>query len=209
MNLSEYDRPDGVTDDDVFKQFLMTLIPKIRVIFNLVKKYITGKLSMVEMVHYLEPFLIYSNDLTYMQYTDFNKFIREKIGEYNKTYVEYSRAFSSLKTMNIQTKYKNELFEILNDNPDIRNIVFNTYGLEERAVLYKLTSSEFLKKIKLDDYGNVFNTGVAFSNLELMYPDELNGIFKADKDSLKEQMERNMASDTKNYFSYYYSHSYF
>jgi hypothetical protein len=195
LNLSEYQKPEGITEVDIYNHFLKIIIPKIRVIFNLVKKYIKGKLSMIEMVHYLEPFLIYSNDLTYMQYTDFNKFIKEKIGEYNKTYIEYNRAFSSLKTMNVKTKYTNKLFEILNDNPDIRNIVFNTYGLEDQATLYKLSSSEFLKKITLDDYGNVFNTGVAFSNLELMYPDELNGIFKADKDSLKEQLEKNKGDD--------------
>ena len=37
---------------------------------RLVKKYIKGRLSMVEVINYLEPFLIYPDDLTYKQYVD-------------------------------------------------------------------------------------------------------------------------------------------
>ena len=51
------------------------------------KKYITGKLSIVEVVSYLEPFLIYSDDLTYMQYVEIIDFINEKISEFNKKFI--------------------------------------------------------------------------------------------------------------------------
>jgi hypothetical protein len=59
-----------------------------------------------------------------------------------------------------------------------------------------MSSSELLKKVTLDDYGNLFNNAVAFSNMELMYPDELKSIFQADKDALKAQLEKNAAEDT-------------
>ena len=195
LDLSQFERPEGITNLDIYEHFLKIIIPKIRTIFNLVKKYIKGSLSMVKVINYLEPFLIYSNDLTYMQYIEFNKFIRDKIKDYNKTYVEYSRAFSVIKTMNIKAVYQNKFFEILNDNPDIRAIVFGAYDFEDKQKLYKMSSSVFLKKIRLTDYGNLFNTGVAFSNLQLMYPDELNSIFEADKNSIKDQLERDTAED--------------
>jgi hypothetical protein len=57
----------NITNIDIYNQFLKIIIPKIRVLFNLTKKYIKGKLSMVDLISYMEPFLIYSNDLTYMQ----------------------------------------------------------------------------------------------------------------------------------------------
>ena len=151
---------------------------------------------MVNIISYLEPFLVYSNDLTYKQYIDFNEFIKQKIGEYNKNYVEYSRAFSVLKNMRIQTKYSNDFFEMFDNNPDIRWIVFEEYSLQDRAKLYAMSSSELLKKVTVDDYGNLFNNAVAFSNIELMYPDELKSIFQADKDALKAQLEKNAAEDT-------------
>ena len=195
LNLSSFERPEGVTNLEIYEHFLKIIIPKIRIIFNLVKKYIGGSLSMVNIISYLEPFLVYSNDLTYKQYIDFNEFIKQKIGEYNKNYVEYSRAFSVLKNMKIKTKYTNEFFEIFNDNPDIRGIVFEAYGLQDQEKLYKMSSSELLKKVTVDDYGNLFNNAVAFSNVELMYPDELKSIFQADKDALKAQLDKNAAED--------------
>ena len=195
LDLSSFERPEGVTNLEIYENFLKIIIPKIRILFNLVKKYIKGSLSMVNLVNYLEPFLIYSNDLTYKQYVDFNKFIDAKIAEYNKTYLEYGRAFSSLKNMNIKTKYVNPFFEIFNDNPEIRGIVFDAYGLQDQEKLYKMSSSEFLRKITLEDYGNVFNAGVAFDNLALMYPNELKTIFEADKDVLKAQLEKSRADD--------------
>jgi len=196
LNLSSFERPEGVTNLEIYEHFLKIIIPKIRIIFNLVKKYIHGSLSMVNIISYLEPFLVYSNDLTYKQYIDFNEFIRQKIGEYNKNYVEYGRAFSVLKNMRITTKYSNDFFELFDDNPDIRGIVFEAYSLQDREKLYKMSSSELLKKVTVDDYGNLFNNAVAFSNMELMYPDELKSIFQADKDALKAQLEKNAAEDT-------------
>jgi len=47
------------------------------------KKYIKGKLSIVDVVGYLEPFLIYTNDLTFKQYSEIVEFIDSKISEYN------------------------------------------------------------------------------------------------------------------------------
>ena len=167
LDLSAFERPEGVTNLEIYENFLKIIIPKIRILFNLVKKYIKGSLSMVNLINYLEPFLIYSNDLTYKQYVDFNKFIDAKIAEYNKTYLEYGRAFSSLKNMNVKTKYVNPFFEIFNDNPEIKEIVFDAYGLQDQEKLYSMSSSVFLKKITLEDYGNVFNAGVAFDNLAL------------------------------------------
>lgn len=196
LDLSAFERPEGVTNLEIYEHFLKIIIPKIRVIFNLVKKYIGGSLSMVNIISYLEPFLVYSNDLTYKQYIDFNEFIRQKIGEYNKTYIDYSRAFSVLKNMNIRTKYENTFFEIFNNNPDIRGIVFDAYGLQDQEKLYKMSSSELLKKVTVDDYGNLFNIAVAYSNIELMYPDELRSLFEADKDAIKAQLEKSAAEDS-------------
>jgi hypothetical protein len=79
LDLSAFERPEGVTNLEIYEHFLKIIIPKIRVIFNLVKKYIGGSLSLVNIISYLEPFLVYTNDLTYKQYIDFNEFIRQKI----------------------------------------------------------------------------------------------------------------------------------
>jgi len=208
LNLTDQERPYGLTNIELYKQFLNIIIPKIKVLFGLVKKYIKGKLSMVDLISYLEPFMVYPIDLTYMNYREINKFIFEKIKEYNSKYVEYSRAFSILKNIKLNKPYKNPLFSILDKNQTNKQIVFEEYGFTQDN-LKQISGSEFIKKITLEDYGNLFNKAVVSSNLALMYPDQLNSIFETDKDQFKEKLKLDQNDD--NCTSYiiakkYYNH---
>jgi len=212
LNLSDYEMPNSIkiTNLDIYNNFLKIVIPKIIVLFNLVKKYIKGKLSMSNLISYLEPFMIYSEDLTYMNYKEMDKFILEKIREYNSKYVEYSRAFAAIKTIKPNNKLEASIFDVLNNNPQVKNTVFGAYGytLPLTSNEKYVTPSEFLKKITMTDYGNLFNTAVSFSNLALMYPTELNPLFEADRDKMKARLEQLKDDDTcssyviaKKYFS--------
>ena len=205
LDLSEYDKPPDLTNLDIYKIFLRTIIPKIRVLFNLVKKYIKGRLSFIDVVNYLEPFMIYPIDLTYMQYKEINNFIYEKIKDYNKLYKEYSIAFSSLKYIKTKTGktgktsqyiYTNELFQLLETNNDVglTQKVFDYYGFDTPSQM-ECSGSEFLKKITLADYGNLYNTAVALTNIKLMYPSGLSTVFNGDKEQLKSIIEKDKSQD--------------
>jgi len=210
LDLSEYERPNDITNLDIYKIFLRTIIPKTRVLFSLVKKYIKGRLSLVDVVNYLEPFMIYPIDLTYMQYKEINTFIIEKIREYNKVYREYSMAFSSMKYIKSASRrgkiddigkiyvYSNELFNLLDNNDRIdqwlKTQIFQDYGFENPNSI-ECSGSEFLKRITVADYGNLYNTAVALTNIQLMYPKELSTIFESDKDKLKKVMEKDREQD--------------
>jgi hypothetical protein len=196
LNLTDYEMPGGIklTNLEIYNQFLKIIIPKIIVLFNLVKKYIKGKLSMSNLITYLEPFMIYSNDLTYMNYKEIDKFIKEKIREYNSKYVEYRRAFSVIKSFKSPKTIPSPIFEIFNNNIAIKNKIFGAYGYSYSSDI-QLSGSELLKKITLTDYGNLYNTAVAFSNLALTYPAELNPLFESDKDKMKASLEKAMEKD--------------
>jgi len=197
LNLSDYQMPGGVklTNLEIYNQFLKIIIPKIIVLFNLVKKYIKGKLSMSNLITYLEPFMIYSDDLTYMNYKEIDKFIKEKIREYNSKYVEYSRAFSSIKTVKSEKNPAPILFTLLGNDYETQTKVFDAYDYMYKPELYA-SSSELLKKITLTDYGNLYNTAVAFTNLALMYPAELNPLFEADKETMKASLDKALEKDS-------------
>lgn len=204
LDLSEYNRPELLSNVDIYKIFLRTIIPKIRVLFLLVKKYIKGKLSMVDVINYLEPFLVYPVDLTYMQYREIDSFIKEKINEYNKTFKEYSNAFYTIKNLKRMNRYghkfsskqgqteknideyifSNPIFKYLNAD---QNIIIKEYDVNPDEM--KITPSEFLKKIKVADYGNLYNTAVAFTNIQLMFPKELNDLLKSDKERMAKIIE--------------------
>jgi hypothetical protein len=209
LDLSEYDRPEGLTNLQIYKTFLRTIIPKIKVLFTLVKKYIKGKLSLVDVVNYLEPFLIYPVDLTFMQYKEINNFIKEKIRDYNIAFKKYSMAFSGLKNISRKDKfgkiqlndkikyiYTNPLFNLLDSNKFIEfnnvnlgNDIFEEYGFQNNQG-FTVSGSEFLKAIILDDYGNLFNTGVSITNLRLMFPKELQQILEGDKSGIVNAIEK-------------------
>ena len=188
---------DTLSEAEKYKKFLNIIVPKTKILFNLVKKYIKGKLTLVHLISYLEPFLIYSNDLTYMQYIEMNKFIKEHISEYNKAFVENSRRFSILKNIPKQDIRQSVLFEILNKNNDVKNIVFEKYGFKDQHT-FTITNSELLKKIILDDYGNLYNTAIAFENIALMFPSELNAIFDLDKNKLNKSIAAESESNKCN-----------
>ena len=190
---------DNISGSEKYEKFLNIMIPKTKILFNLVKKYIKGKLSLVNLIGYLEPFLIYSNDLTYMQYVEMNKFIRQQISEYNKLFIENGRRFSILKNIPKTELNYSVLFEILNKNNDIKNKVFEKYGFNDEKNIVT-TNSELLKKIILQDCGNLYNTAVAFENIALMFPNELSAIFDLDKNKLNQTLNKdNETNKCKNY----------
>ena len=52
--------------------------------------------SLYEVIGYLEPFMIYEDDLTYKQYIEITSFISEKIREHKKSFATQSRNFQKL-----------------------------------------------------------------------------------------------------------------
>ena len=204
LDLSEYEKPDDLSNLDIYKIFLRTIIPKIRILFLLVKKYIKGRLSLVDVVNYLEPFMIYPIDLTYMQYREINNFIYDKIKEYNAKFKEYGIAFSSLRySKNQKSKgpgsayiFSNPLFFVLENKNDFsfNNEIMDIYGYENPKNM-TISGSEFLKNVTVADYGNLFNTASAFTNLDLMFPNSLSNVFNVDKDRMKEIIEKDRRND--------------
>ena len=116
------------------------------------KKYIHGKLSIVDLVGYLEPFLVYSDDLTFKQYQEIIEFIDTKISEYNKRMVEFSRIFKMLGSIRQSPIVKTKAFSIISIiNSKLQDEVFDTgYQLQNPEETF--TNSEILRKIILKDY---------------------------------------------------------
>ena len=216
LDLSEYNKPEDLTNLDIYRIFLRTIIPKIKILFSLVKKYIKGRLSLVDVVNYLEPFMIYPIDLTYTQYNQINAFIYEKIKEYNVKFKQYRELFSGLRylkfrgaSMNDKDNYvfNNPLFDILTNNNDyhFKTKIMELYDYDSPNMT--ISGSEFLKNITLADYGNLYNTSVAFTNIDLMFPTNLSELFDVDKNRMKDIVEKDKQNDKC--FSYVIAKKYY
>ena len=181
--LSLHDSSQDISKIDMYKKYLNHIIPKTRVLFNLMKKYITGKLSIVEVVSYLEPFLIYPDDLTFMQYKEIIEFINEKISSYNKNFIERSRLFTTLASVKSNPIIPTRAFTIIeNLNRELRgNVINEGYDISNPEFF---TNSEILRKITIKDYTKLYTTALSLQNFSLMFPSEFSNLFDEEKNKL-------------------------
>lgn len=85
-DIKEYVLNSEITDADRYAEYLRIIVPRTRMLFDLVKKHLVGSLSLSEIVNYLEPFMVYHRDLTYRQYTDMVGFLRDRIRDHKRNY---------------------------------------------------------------------------------------------------------------------------
>ena len=179
--LNDTDELKNMTQIEIYETFVKNFIPKTKIIFNLMKKYITGKLSIVDVVSYLEPFLIYPDDLTFMQYKDITTFIDEKISEQNKLFIERSRFFKTLgKNLGGDAILNGDRFTISNiiNSENRGQVLFDAYDLQ---IDVQKTNSEMLRKITMSDRNQLYATTLAVQNFTLLFPAEYSDIFNQEK----------------------------
>ena len=163
-------------ESEKYERYLQSIIPRTKTLFNIVKKYIDEKLTLSEVVKEMEPFLIYSDDLTYKQYREMTAFIKGKINEYKKTYVSKSRDYRMLQSgKKFADKTWYSLYNILTKEKKV--VMEQGYGLKMRG----FSSSENYHRIMDMDGGRLFMTALAFENLMLMTPVDINDIFERER----------------------------
>ena len=176
--LANSESGEKMTNLEIYKKFIQKIVPKTRVLFSLMKKYIHGRLSLHDIVGYLEPFLVYTDDLTFMQYKEMNLFLQEKISEYYKSFKEKEKEFSAIKkkAMNISLKPNDRrVVSLLTDRKNT-NEVLRSYDYDQSDLT--LTSSELLWKMITTDYSNIYNNAIALANIGTMMPENISSIIE-------------------------------
>lgn len=184
----------GLSVKQVYNKFINAIIPKTRILFNLMKKYIVGKLSIVEVVSYLEPFYIYSDDLTYKQYEEIVTFISNQISERNKKYIERSQLFNNIlriKSPSLIFKNVYNIISELSDKNNIKSEVLDGYDINPdvntKNVIF--SNTEYLKKIYLKDSGSLYTTSISLQNIPLMFPTDFSDIFDKENKQIENKIK--------------------
>jgi hypothetical protein len=153
--------------DNSYNKFLDTVIPKTRFLFDLIKPYLVGKLSVTDILAYLEPFMIYQSDLTFTQQKEMNNYIREKIQDYRKHYLAKSREYGNVKgSQNVMLP---SLIKVLDENPNMRTKVLDVYGFTDSII--QMSNADFIKRIIEIDNGIFYNNAIALISTNLMIAD--------------------------------------
>jgi hypothetical protein len=176
--VNEYILDDSLqNEDDKYRKLLEVIIPKTRILIKLMQKYNPNKMSLIDVISTLEPFLIYPNNITYGQYNEIRYHIRNQIHTYKANIAKKSRDFK-----NILKQPKN-----VDNTPRniIRDLIINLgYGFENSKVIEEIftedynsyesyTTSETLNVIINKDGGALFCNLITYMLLKLITPNKL------------------------------------
>lgn len=194
LNISEEEKKN-MSRLELYSKYINAIVPKTRVLFSLMKKYIKGKLSIVDVVSYLEPFLIYTDDLTFMQYKEIIRFIDDKISEYNKNVIEFSRIFKLLSNIRYSKPIGSKAFsiiEIISNN--LRDDVFEI-GYQFDKPEETFTNSEILRKLILKDYSKLYTTTISLQNIPLMFPSDISDVIESENKNNNQKIKNEENKD--------------
>lgn len=203
-DIKEYVLSESIDDPEKYKKYLNVIIPKTRILFELVKKNIKGKLSLYSIIKYLEPFLIYHKDLSFKQYQTIQQFIHDKIKEFKINYVNKSREFRSAYN---SLKYKQSpsptlLQDLFVSGPlKDKTLVDDSYEYYDISIRDIMTNYEALNKMYNFDNANMLmcilaNEGYELKNDKLI-DDLLDNSNKEMDDFIDESINRNTCLEYK------------
>lgn len=172
LNDQLYNHSWTMEDGMDYAAFVETILPKTRYLFRQMKKYIHDKLSIVDVVSYLEPFLIYPDDLTFMQYKEIVQFIDEQISNHHRHFVEHSKLYMTLKHQLHPRKKGSDLFSLLVAN-NMEQYVNNGGYYIKKSDISVDSNSEILCKMNTFDGLRLFTSVISMQNVPLTLPNEL------------------------------------
>ena len=151
-------------DEGDYNNFLDIMIPQTKTFFNILKQHIKNPISFIKIIEYLEPFLIYSNDISYKLYEEIRDFIYDEITEYKKKIYKYNqdriKFIRSVKDYQIPTIMKKL---VKRDYLDIFEKKFYNIKDDDETELS-------LRKIIDYDNGMLYNTALSLSELTFGQP---------------------------------------
>ena len=189
-NISDQEKVDFLSDiteflldesldneEDKYRKFLNVIIPKIRTLIRLIKKHVKDKLSFIDVVKSLEPFLIYPENITYGQYNEIRFFIKEQIKDFKTDISKKYNEFILLLNTDYRVKLNyNRINNLLFDKKEFHDEFIQNYKKtsEEKDKDKKfISSSEELFNIIKTDQCSLFTNLITFMLLSLITPNKL------------------------------------
>jgi hypothetical protein len=167
----------NVDDEDKMNKFLDVIIPKTRFLIRLIRKYLKDKLSFVDVVKQLEPFMVYASDISYKQYMEVRYIIKERIAEVRTEIEKRSFEFAALRNAKYNVDEKpNPILRLLTEKKDFTDEFFKAYQLKninDNNTDVNISSSEILKNIIHSDNGTLYNNTITSILISLMTPNQL------------------------------------
>ena len=121
---------------DKYRKFLEVIIPKTRNIFEMMRQYIHGRLTLQDVLAFIEPFLVYQEDLNVKQYDEIVTFLYERVLEYKRNYATNYRKFGRLRAFHYNVRYMgvSMIYKLIVTGRMMDADVFKAYGFQDTQV---------------------------------------------------------------------------
>lgn len=169
------DKDTYFSENNKFNQFLETIIPKTKTLLNLFLKYIKNKFSIVDVVQQLEPFMIYTSDISYKQYVKIRGFINGSIKDYKVNMSSKIDEFAVLKNTKYNVdKLPNVILRILTEKPEFADMFNQTYTfLNKEKANINLSSHEVIYRMLNMDNSLLYTDLISSILTSLVVPNKL------------------------------------
>ena len=169
--------------NNVYNSFLESMIPKTRVLFELVKKYIKNGTSYTKIIEYLEPFMIYEDDITYKQYESIADFIFNEIQTHKSTLLKNHKQF-------LKFIRENKSYFISTILPKLVKTDYqDIFDKKNYNINDSIDTEDSLKKIINFDSGRLYNTTLSLSQLVYNQPIDIEEKVSEELDRLEDKID--------------------
>ncbi len=156
--------------ETTYKQFLNTIIPNIRTLIRIIRKNIRGNLSFINIVHHLEQYMIYSNNITYGQYNEIRFFIKEHLLEMKSAFADKFGKYNALKNVKFNiVQDPSKLKKIAKEDEQMNELFKDQYMRED----VDMSPSELMNTIIQHDKGALFSSLISSIMLTLVTPNKI------------------------------------
>jgi hypothetical protein len=126
----------AMNEREKYRKFLEVIIPKTRNIFEMMRQYIHGRLTLQDVLAFIEPFLIYQDDLNVKQYDEIVTFLYERVLEYKRNYATNFRKFGRLRAYHYNVRYMgvSMIYNLIVTGRMMDADVFKAYGFQDTQV---------------------------------------------------------------------------
>lgn len=182
-------------DKDSYLEYLNKIIPKTRILFEIVNKHMKGHLSIPAVLDYLEPFMIYLKDLSFKQYEEITSFIKDKIQLWKRSYVTKKKEIG-VQYRKLPKTPVSQLQLLLKGKRGNGISISQGYKLDS-IPLYNYSDSELLQYLNDIDYGRLLNNTISLFSSFLLLPESVPNLLANDKLSEKSKEESNSMTQKK------------
>jgi hypothetical protein len=125
-----------MNERDKYRKFLEVILPKTRNIFEMMRQYIHGRLTLQDVLAFIEPFLVYQEDLNVKQYDEIVAFLYERVLEYKRNYATNYRKFGRLRAFHYNVRYMgvSMIYKLIVTGKMMDADVFKAYGFHDAQV---------------------------------------------------------------------------